>query len=95
MAISSKQTIAKNTIVLYIRTLFLLFISLYTSRVILQTLGVEDFGTYTAIAGVVAMLTVVMVPLANAISRFLTYEIGRGDITQIKRVFSTYKVIIY
>lgn len=95
MTISTKQTIAKNTIVLYIRTFFLLFISLYTSRVILHTLGVEDFGTYTAIAGVVAMLTVVMVPLANAISRFLTYEIGRGDITQIKRVFSTSKVIMY
>lgn len=95
MEISSKSTIAKNTVLLYLRTLFLLFVSLYTSRVILQSLGVEDYGTYTAIAGVVAMLTMVTGPLANAISRFLTFEIGKGDIGQIKNIFSTSKTIIY
>lgn len=87
--ISSKTTIAKNTTLLYARTAFVLVVSLYTSRVILQALGVEDYGVYMAIGGVVSILTVVIGPVDGAISRFLTYELGRGDKDKLRRYFST------
>ena len=93
--ISSKSTIARNTILLYARTLVLLFISLFTSRVVLDALGVVDFGTFTAISGVVAMINIVTMPFASSISRFITYAIGRNNPDQYKIVFSTSRAIIY
>ena len=87
--ISSKATIAKNTTLLYGRTVLIMLVTLYTSRVILQALGVEDYGVYTAIGGVVSILTVVVGPIDSAISRFLTYELGRNDEVRLKRYFST------
>lgn len=87
--ISSKATIAKNTALLYGRTILIMLVSLYTSRVILQALGVEDYGVYTAVGGVVSLLSVVIGPIDNAISRFLTYELGRGENDMLKRYFST------
>ena len=87
--ISNNKRIAKNTIVLYIRTLFLMLISLYTSRVILEVLGVEDYGIYQVVGGVVAMFSVISSSLSNAISRFLTFEIGHGDKVRLKKIFST------
>lgn len=86
--ISSKATIAKNTTLLYGRTMLIMLVSLYTSRLILQALGVEDYGVYTAVGGVVSILTVVIGPIDNAICRFLTYELGRGDKKMLKRYFS-------
>lgn len=88
MPVSSKSQIARNTILLYGRTLLLLFVSLFTSRIILKSLGVEDFGTYTAVAGVVTMLSMMTGPLSGAISRFITYELGTGDKEKLKRVFA-------
>ena len=87
--ISSKTTIAKNTTLLYCRTVLIMLVTLYTSRVILQSLGVEDYGVYSAIGGVVSILTVVIGPIDSAISRFLTYELGHGDLVILKRYFST------
>lgn len=87
--ISSKSTIAKNTTLLYGRTALVMFVSLYTSRVILQALGVEDYGVYTAIGGIVSILSVVIGPIDGAISRFLTYELGRGNKDMLRRYFST------
>ena len=87
--ISSKSTIARNTTLLYARTVLIMLVSLYTSRVILNALGVEDYGVYTAIGGVVSLLTVVIGPIDSAISRFLTFELGRGDKNRLKRYFST------
>lgn len=87
--ISSKATIAKNTTLLYGRTVLIMLVSLYTSRVVLQALGVEDYGVYTAIGGVVSLLTVVTGPIDIAISRFLTFELGRGNFDRLKRYFST------
>lgn len=86
---SSNKRIAKNTIVLYMRTLFVMLVSLYTSRVILKALGVEDYGIYQVVGGVVAMFSVISSSLSNAISRFLTFEIGHGDKVRLKRIFST------
>ena len=86
---ANNKRIAKNTIVLYIRTLFVMLVSLYTSRVILEALGVEDYGIYQVVGGVVAMFSVISSSLSNAISRFLTFEIGHGDKIRLKKIFST------
>ena len=92
--ISSKSTIAKNTTLLYGRTVLIMLVSLYTSRVILQALGVEDYGIYTAIGAIVPILSIVIGPLDSAISRFLTFELGKGDKTKLKRYFDTGMVIM-
>lgn len=89
----NNKRIAKNTILLYIRTLFVMVISLYTSRVVLQVLGVEDYGVYQVVGGLVAMFSVISSSLSSAISRFITFEIGRGDMERLKRIFSTSIII--
>ena len=66
-----------------------MIVTLYTSRVILQALGVEDYGVYTAIGGIIAFLSMVTGPIDSAISRFLTYELGRDDKDRLHRYFST------
>lgn len=85
----NNKTIAKNTILLYIRMMFTMVVSLYTSRVILDVLGVDDYGIYQAVGGIVLMLSFVNNALANGTSRFLTYEIGIGNIEKLKKTFST------
>ena len=67
----------------------MMLIGLYTSRVILNVLGVEDYGTYNVVGGVVSMFSLLTASMSSAISRFLTYELGRGDLDHLKRVFST------
>lgn len=86
---TNNKRIAKNTILLYGRMLFLLLIGLYTSRVVLAALGVDDFGVYNVVGGIVAMFTMVSGALSAAISRFITYELGTGNSEKLKRVFST------
>lgn len=78
---------------LYIRMLFLMVVNLYTSRVILQALGVEDYGVYNAIAGFIAMFSMVSSAIAGAISRFITFVLGQGDKDKLKKVFSTAIII--
>ena len=85
----NNKRIAKNTLFLYIRTLFVLLVSLYMSRVILQVLGVSDYGIYQVIGGLVAMFGVLSTTLSAAISRFITFEIGSGNKEKLCRVFST------
>lgn len=88
-AISSNKRIAKNTIMLYIRMLLSMVVSLYTSRVVLNTLGVEDFGIYGVVGGVVAMFGFLNASMSGATSRFLTYEMGRGDEQRLRDTFSS------
>ena len=64
---------------LYFRMLFMMVVSLYTSRVILNALGVEDFGIYNVVGGVVAMFSVISGSLLAAISRFITFEFGEEN----------------
>lgn len=85
----NNKRIAKNTLLLYIRTIFVMLVTLYTSRVILNTLGVSDFGIYNVVGGVVAIFSVISGSLSSSISRFITYELGHGDINKLKRIFST------
>lgn len=84
----NNKRIAKNTLLLYFRMLFMMVVSLYTSRVILNALGVEDFGIYNVVAGVVTMFTVISGSLSAAISRFITYELGKGDQSKLNKIFS-------
>lgn len=85
----NNKRIAKNTLLLYIRMLFLMGISLYTSRVVLSALGVDDFGIYNVVGGVVAMFTMISGALSAAISRFITYELGANNFDNLKKVFSS------
>ena len=73
----NNKRIVKNSALLYIRTIISTIISLYTSRVVLQVLGVEDYGIYNVVAGVVAMLGFLNTSMSGATSRFITYEIGK------------------
>lgn len=85
----NNKRIAKNTLLLYFRLFLTMGVSLYTSRVVLNVLGVEDYGTYNVVGGVVAMFSIFTGSLSAAISRFLTYELGRGDKDKLSLVFST------
>lgn len=69
--------------------LFGMLVSLYTSRVVLQALGVEDYGIYNVVGGVVAMFSMISNSLSSSVSRFLTFELGKGNLEGLKRVFST------
>ena len=84
----NNKRIAKNTLLLYFRMLFIMVVSLYTSRVILNALGVSDFGIYNVVGGVVAMFSVISGALSAAISRFITYELGKGDQSKLNKIFS-------
>ena len=88
MAIDNK-TVAQNTVFLYIRMLFTMIISLYTSRVILQILGIDDYGIYQAVGGIVGFLSFLNSTFSSGTSRFLTYELGAGNIDRLKATFST------
>lgn len=90
---SSNKRIAKNTIMLYVRMLLSIVVSLYTSRVVLQTLGVEDYGIYGVVGGVVAMFSFLNGAMSGATSRFMTYEMGKGDERRLKETFSSALII--
>lgn len=84
----SNKRIAKNTLLLYFRMLFMMLVSLYTSRIVLSTLGVTDFGIYGVVGGIVSMFTFMNSAMSTGTQRFLTYELGRGDSRQLEKVFS-------
>ena len=85
---NNNKRIAKNTLLLYVRMLFTMTISLYTSRVILKVLGIEDFGIYNVVGGVVSMLGFITGSLTGASSRFITYNIGTDDKKLVTQTFA-------
>ena len=85
---ANNKRIAKNTAFLYLRMFISMSVSLYTSRVILQTLGIEDYGVYNIVGGVVAMFSFINSTMSSATSRFLTFEIGRGNKEKLKETFN-------
>lgn len=87
-SLSSNRRIAKNTFMLYIRMIIMLLISLYTSRIVLDYLGVEDFGIYNLIGGIVVMFSFLNNAMTNSTQRFLNYSILNKDENHIKAVFS-------
>lgn len=86
---SNNKTIAKNTMFLYFRMMLTMVISLFTSRIILQKLGINDYGIYQAVGGVVGFLSFINGALAGSSSRFITYALGEKNINKLKRTFST------
>ena len=86
---ANNKTIAKNTIFLYFRMMVTMIISLYTSRVVLQILGVDDYGIYQAVGGIVGFLSFVNNALSTGSSRFLTFGLGEGDVHKLRNIFST------
>lgn len=87
--VQNNKRIAKNTLLLYVRMLLMMVISLFTSRVNLNALGVENFGIYNVVGGVVAMSGLLTAALSSSISRFLTFELGKSDKSKLKTVFSS------
>lgn len=86
---TNNKRIAKNTLLLYVRTLFTMLVTLYTSRVVLNTLGVEDYGVYNVVGGVVAMFGFINGSMSSATQRYITFALGKGDMSQLRKVFST------
>jgi len=86
---TNNKTIAKNTFFLYVRMLLYIVVSLYTSRVVLQTLGVEDFGIYGVVGGIVMMFNFLNSSMSGATSRFITYALGKGDKKDVSETFSS------
>lgn len=96
MSVLSQQNnkrIAKNTLLLYFRMLFMMAVSLYTSRVVLNTLGVEDFGIYNVVGGVVTMFGFINGAMMGSTQRFITFALGRGEEKELSKVFSTSVII--
>ena len=85
---NKNKRIAKNTLMLYFRMLLVMGVSLYTTRIILNTLGVVDFGIYNVIGGIVAMFAVLNGTLTAGTQRFLTFELGKNNFHQLKKTFS-------
>ena len=88
MISSDNRRIAKNTLALYMRMGVTMLVSLFTSRVVLQTLGVQDFGIYNVVGGVVVLFSFLNAAMSSATQRFLNFELGRKDFAQVGRVFS-------
>lgn len=84
---SSNYRLAKNTLMLYARMLLVMIVTLYTSRVILRVLGVEDFGIYNIVGGVVVSFSILSNAMSGAISRFITFSLGKGEIEKVRKLF--------
>lgn len=91
--IANNKRIAKNTLLLYCRMFFMMLVSLYTSRVVLSTLGVEDYGIYNVVGGVVSMFGFLNAAMATSTQRYLTFELGREDWLCLHKVFCTSIII--
>ena len=85
---SEVKVIVKNTAFLYIRMFLIVGVTLYTSRIVLEQLGVSDYGIYSLVGGIVAMLAFFRGAMANATRRYLSFDIGKGDFERLKKTFS-------
>lgn len=86
---ADQRRIARNTMSLYVRTVVTMLINLYTSRLVLEALGVDDFGIYGVVGGVVGMFTIISGSMSGSISRFLTFHLTPGNVNLLRKVFST------
>lgn len=90
---ANNKRIAKNTLLLYIRMLCIMLVTLYTSRIILRILGVEDFGIYNVVGGVIVLLSFITNALSGVSSRYITYALGTEDKEKIRKVFCSINLI--
>ena len=86
---ANNKRIAKNTVFLYFRSILLILISLYTSRVVLEALGVSDYGIYNVVGGMVAMFAMLSGSMSSASQRFITFALGKKDFEHLCKVFNT------
>jgi Na+-driven multidrug efflux pump len=87
-SLTSNKRIAKNTILLYVRMFFVMCIQLYTSRIVLQALGVEDYGIYNVVGGIVTMFAFLNAAMNSSTQRYITFYLGKGDKSELQEVFS-------
>lgn len=90
---NNNNRIAKNTFYLYIRLVVTTIIGLYTSRVVLKVLGIDDFGLYNVVGGVISMLAALGSTMSIASFRFMSIELGRNNIEELKQVFNSSIII--
>lgn len=90
---ANNKRIAKNTLFLYIRMLILLLVNLYTARIVLDKLGIEDYGIYNVVAGFVVMLAFFSSSMSNVTQRFLTIELGKGDGLRARQIFNQHLLL--
>ena len=86
---SSNKVILKNASMLYMRMFISMAISFYTSRIVLQALGVSDYGIYNLVGGIVVLANMLTSSLSGATSRYITYSLGEKDFEKTRRTFST------
>ena len=94
MPSKNQKKIVKNTLLLYVREILILIVSLYTVRIVLNTLGVEDYGIYNVVAGIVLLLSFLSSSMASATQRFFSFALGREDYEKLKKTF-TVNFLIY
>lgn len=82
----NNKRIAKNTAMLYFRMFIVMGITLYTSRVVLNILGVEDFGIYNIVGGAIALLGFISSSMSISVQRFFSYEMGRGNLRLVEKI---------
>lgn len=87
------KVIAKNTTFLFLRSIVVLLLTLYTSRIILQTLGVVDFGIYNVVGGVASLFIFISSTMTNAIQRFMSFELGRKDLERLNQAFTCSRIL--
>lgn len=85
----NNRRIARNTLMLYVRMFCIMAVSLFTSRIVLKSLGVEDFGVYNVVGGVVAMFSFLNGGMVSATQRYLSFEVGKGDRKRLDEVFAS------
>ena len=85
----SNSRIAKNTLLLYFRMIILLIVSLYTCRIILDVLGIENYGLYNVVGGIVTVFTFLSSAMGNSTQRYITCALGKGNDTELKDIFGT------
>lgn len=86
---ANNKRIAKNTMLLYVRMLFIMAVQLFTSRVVLNTLGVVDYGIYNVVGGIVTMFAFLNGAMVTSTQRYITFELGKGNLLRLKEVFTT------
>lgn len=89
VSLRDNKRIVRNTLFLYVRMIGVMLVTLYTSRVVLDKLGVTDFGLYNSVGGIVGMLSFLSSSLSTGTSRFLTYELGIGNVDRLHKTFNT------
>ena len=88
MVETNNKRVAKNTLFLYFRMILIMLVTLYTSRVVLSELGIKDYGIYNVVGGVVMMFSFLIYCMTSSTQRFITFELGKGDIQKLKDVFA-------